>query len=335
MIRLRHGSARESAHAFFDLCREHVKQNGMDPDKTFFVFPFGGFGDFTFICSLLPLLRQEGPVALFLPDHRMDFFELFPQAADFVVRYAPHFVQFLPELFHQGMRKPGYPFVPFTDWFADGRFNMELVCREGRLTLKESYAYALGLPLTSAGIEALVPEVPLPEALLAQARRVLVIPHANSHKPFQPEMWQILTDQLNAEGYQVFFESTSYPGAIPLNAQLLQMSVKELIGSMGAFDAVVALRSGLTDLMGSVPSTQRGKLAVVYHVTAEPPAEEQRFNHARGVSTSGLALARIYPGNDSIRDFEVDGDTLDQGEISQITDFAVKGKAKRSLRRAK
>jgi hypothetical protein len=335
MIRIRHGSARETAHGFFDLCREHVKQHGMDADKTYFVFPFGGFGEFTFVCSLLPLLRRQGPVALFLPDNRLDFLELFPLAADFASNYSPQYSQYLPELFHQGMCKPGYPFVPFTDWFGDGRFNMELVCKEGRLTLKEGYAYALGLPLTSAGVQAQVPEVPLPEALQKRARRVLAIPHANSHKPLAPEMWQILIDQLDAEGYQVFLESTNYHGAIPSNAHALQMSVKKLIGSLGAFDAVIALRSGLADLMGTVPCAQRGKLAVVYHVTAEPHAEELRFNHARGVATSGLALSRIFPGDDSIRDIEINGDTLDQNEIRQITAFVAKGKGKRSPRKAK
>ena len=165
MIRLKHGSGREPAQIFFNLCRQHVKAAGLDPDETFFVYPVGGFGEFTFVSSLLPELRKQGKVAMFLPQSKIDYFELFPGSADFVLHYSPQFIAYMGDLYHQGMCKPGYPFVPFTDWLGDGRFNMELVTKEGRLTLKEGYAYMMGLPLTSNGVQATVPPGPPPAGL--------------------------------------------------------------------------------------------------------------------------------------------------------------------------
>lgn len=321
MIRLRHGSAREGAHAFFDLCKQQVKQAGLDPDKTFYVYPIGGFGEFTFICSLLPALRAEGPVALFLPEGKVDYFGIFPQAADFVVHYAPMFAPYLPELYHIGMRRPGYPFVPFTDWLGDGRFNMELVTKEGRLTLKEGYAYVMGLPLTSPGVRATIPSGDRLPELQGPGKRVLVIPHANSHKAFDPVLWQQVTEQFTAAGYGVYFDTFNYHSEPPAGVVPLSLKPLELLRNLGGFDAVVALRSGLTDLLGTVDPAQRGKLAVVYHVTETPPAEEQRFNHARGVARSGLALTRIFPGDATIRDIEIDGDRLDPAEIAGIVEF--------------
>ena len=78
MIRVRHGSTREQAHAFFDICRNQVKSARLDPDETFFIYPIGGFGEFTYICSLLSELRKEAKVALFIPDSKVDFLEIFP-----------------------------------------------------------------------------------------------------------------------------------------------------------------------------------------------------------------------------------------------------------------
>lgn len=92
MIRIRHGSSREQAHAFFDMCRKQVKAAGLDPAETFFVFPFGGFGEFTYICSLLSEMRKEAKVALFLPENKIDFLEIFPKSADFLfdIRHNSH-----------------------------------------------------------------------------------------------------------------------------------------------------------------------------------------------------------------------------------------------------
>ena len=83
MIRIKHGKGREDAQSFFDLCRLHVKSAGLDPDTTYFVYPVGGFGEFTFVCSLLPELRKKGKVAVFLPQARMYYHELFPNSGDF------------------------------------------------------------------------------------------------------------------------------------------------------------------------------------------------------------------------------------------------------------
>jgi hypothetical protein len=327
MIRIKHGSGRETAHIFFDLCKQQVKAGGMDTDQTYFVYPVGGFGEFTFVSSLLPELRKKAKVALFLPQHKIDYFEMFPQSADFVLHYGPQFGPCLPDLFHQGMCKPGYPFVPFTDWIGDGRFNMELVTKEGRLTLKEGYAYMMGLPLTTPGVQATVPAGGPAAGLEGPGKRLLIIPHANSHKPFDPSVWQILAERFQAAGYTVYFEVTNYQAALPAGVQTLSLTPKALLQSLVAFDAVVALRSGLTDLMGTVPRAARGKVAIVYHVTDTPPAEEQRFNHAAGVARSGLALTRIFPGDASLKDIEVNGDRIDPAELDQVVDFVLAGPA--------
>lgn len=327
MIRLKHGSARETAHIFFDLCRQQVKEAGLDPDTTYFVFPVGGFGEFTFVSSLLPVLREKGKVAMFLPQAKVDYFRMFPHSADFVVHYGPQFNPYLSELYHQGACKPGYPFVPFTDWIGDGRFNMELVTKEGRLTLKEGYAYMMGLPLNTAGVQSTVPPGPLPAGLEGPGKRMLIIPHANSHKPFNPAVWNTLAQRLQQAGYQVWLETTNYPHPLPPDTQGLSLAPMALLQSLAAFEAVIAVRSGLTDLIGTVPVHQRGRMAVVYHITATPPAEEQRFNHTAGVAKSGLALTRIYPGDPTLYDFEVNGDTLNPAELEPVLAFALTGAA--------
>ena len=323
MIRIKHGKGREDAQSFFDLCRLHVKSAGLDPDTTYFVYPVGGFGEFTFVCSLLPELRKKGKVAVFLPQARMYYHELFPNSGDFFLQYGPQFDSCLPDLFHFGMCHPGHPFVPFTDWLGDGRFNIELVAKEGRLTVKEGYAYIMGLPLSSAGLPPTIPAGAPPGGLDGYGKRVLLIPHANSHKPFQPAVWEMVAKRLEDVGYSVYFEVTSYPFALPIGTKSLSMKPSALLQSLAAFEAIVAIRSGLTDLIGAVPRAQRGKLAVLYHVTATPPTEEQRFCHAGGVTKSGLALTRIYPGDPTIRDFEINGDIFNAMELQEAIGFVL------------
>jgi hypothetical protein len=325
MIRLRHGSAREAAHNFFDVCRSQIKQAGLDPDNTFFIFPTGGFGEFTFICSLLPELRKLAPVALFLPENKMDFVLMFPHSADYVVQYSLMFADYIPELYNLSIRKPGHPFVPFTDWFGDGRFNVELVTHEGRLTLKESYAYALALPLNTAGVRATIPAGEMLAGLEAPGKRVLIIPHANTHKHFPAAMWDHVAAQFIGAGYEVLFDTFNYPHPTPAGVQALSLKLPELLRNLPAFDLVVALRSGLADLLGTVSPADRGKVAILYYVTDRPPVEELRYNHARGVARSGLALSRIFPGDATLRDIEIGGDQLDPAEIAQIFAFAQEG----------
>ena len=325
MIRIRHGSSREQAHAFFDMCRKQVKTAGLDPDETFFVYPFGGFGEFTYICSLLSEMRKEAKVALFLPENKVDFLEIFPNAADFFVRYSPQFISYLPELFLKVMRKTGYPFVPFTDFLGDGRFNVELVAKEGRLTLKEGYAYIMGLPLETSGSAASLPECSLPSAMdvATSEKRILIIPHANSHKAFNANTWINLTECFNELNYSVFFETTSYGKDVPIGVREISLAPKQLLRSLSLFDGVVTIRSGLADLMGSVPANLRCKLAIMYHITENPLSEEQRFNHSSGVTKKGLALSRIFHDNTSLRDFEINGDILDPLEVAKIVDYFI------------
>lgn len=323
MIRVRHGSNREQAHAFFDMCRKQVKSASFDPDETFFVYPLGGFGEFTYICSLLSELRKEAKVALFLPDSKIDFLEIFPNSADLFVKYSTEFISFIPELFLLGMRKPGYPFVPFTDFLGDGRFNVELVAKEGRLTLKEGYAYLLGLPLSTIGEAAVVPECPLPNEIGRSLRekKILIIPHANSHKPFSAATWEYLTKLFMKQNYSVFFETTSYIEEVPIGVNKISISPKQLLKSLTSFDGLVTIRNGLADLMGSLPKNQRCKMAILYHITASPCSEEQRFNHMSGVTTKGLSLSRIFGDDASLRDFEINGDKFEHLEAAKVVDF--------------
>jgi hypothetical protein len=252
---------------------------------------------------------------------------MFPDSADFVLHYPPQFNGCLSDLYRDGQCKPGYPFVPFTDWLADGRFNMELVTKEGRLTLKEGYAYMMGLPLTTAGVQATVPPGPPAPGLEGPGKRILIIPHANSHKPIDPHVWNLLAQRFQSAGYTVYFEVMNYQQPLPDGVLPLSLTPVGLLQSLVAFEGVVALRSGLTDLMGTVPQDKRGKVAIIYHVTATPPAEEQRFNHTAGVAKSGLALTRIFPGDASMKDIEVNGDVLNDAEILQAADFILAGKA--------
>lgn len=321
MLRVKHGSPRETAQQFFDLCRRQVRAAGLDPDQTYFIYPIGGFGEFTMVCSLLSDLRPRAKVALFLPESKTDFHRLFPHSADFVVFYPPHYSPCLTELYYQGGCLPGYPLVAFTDWIGDGRFNIELVTKEGRLTLKEGYAFMLGLPLTSPGLPATVPEGAPPAGLEHPGKRILVIPHANSHKGFEPALWDELARRCQAAGYEVVFEITNYRHAPPAGVATLSVRPLALLQSLGAFAGVVALRSGLTDLIGAVPAAQRGKMAVLYHLTEAPPAPEQRHSHSAGIARSGLALTRIYGDTESLGDFEIDGDTLDLAALTPVLSF--------------
>jgi hypothetical protein len=323
MIRVRHGSTREQAHAFFDICRNQVKSARLDPDETFFIYPIGGFGEFTYICSLLSELRKEAKVALFIPDSKVDFLEIFPNSADLFVTYSKEFSSFIPELFLFGMRKPGYPFVPFTDFFGDGRFNVELVAKEGRLTLKEGYAYLLGLPLSTYGEAASIPECPLPNEIIRNAirKKILIIPHANSHKPFSAATWEYLTKLFEQRNYSVFFETTSYREKVPLGVNEVSFTPKQLLKSLSSFDGLVAIRSGLADLIGSVPQNQRCKMGILYHITSNPYSEEQRFNHMTGVSEKGLALSRIFDNDIGLRDFEINGDIFEPLEMVKVVNF--------------
>jgi len=323
MIRTRHGAHRETSINFFEICKEQLISNGYLPHETLFIFPAGGLGEFTYILSLSSELRKESKVAIFLPDNKLDFSLLYPDSADIFISYPSQCTKYLSELYLISIKKPGYPFVPYTDYIADGRFNIELVSKEGRLTLKEGYAYLLGLPLGTTGKNVKVPKLSSAEEIKISSNKknILIIPHANSHKSLPDIVWENLISSYDHNKYNFHIENTKLTNNFPSQVTFIKLGINELLKCLSRYDGVIALRSGLADLICSVNSTERCKIAIIYHITENPPFAEQKYNHTKGVSLKGLALTRIYSTDEKIKDFEVDGDNYLNNNYKEIIEF--------------
>jgi hypothetical protein len=298
------------------------------PEDYHYVLPVGGFGELVFTLSQSHHLRQQGKVCMLLREDRAYLSRLWPEAADHFMFLNQQQFDLLRSLEAFSYRSPGWLYICWADLFADGRFGLDLVLNNNRLTMKEMYSYALGLKFD-------VPVAPpvvghLNVQLPGNGRKnILVIQHANTISRIPGEFWVALTQRLVQHGYNLLVDviaDTDVIAGSPPEVRYFRTQVPELLGLARAADAMIALRSGMADLIGAM-LTQPGtsKMLVLYHVTAAFGDGPRSFHHSPGISRSGLNLSKSYSTDRSI-DVEVASDDrarLIADEADRIADLAV------------
>lgn len=319
MRRRYHPSATDLGMQLFSAVKRQVFETLKHcPEDYHYVMPVGGFGELVFTLSQAHHLRAQGKVCMLLREDRAYLARLWPEAADHFIFLNAQQVTLLRAMEDISFRSPGWLFICWADLFADGRFGLDLVLNNNRLTMKEMYAYALGvkfdLPVAAPSVEHL--NFTMPETRPGR-RNLLVIQHANTIARIPGEFWAALSTRLVGMGYNLLVdvvdERDAIPGS-PAEVGYYRTKVPELLSIARAADAVIALRSGMADLIGAMipEAAPKLKMVVLYHVTSVFGTGPQSFHHSPGISRSGLNLSKSF-GCDRIVDVEVASD--DRGRL--------------------
>jgi hypothetical protein len=301
MYKTLHHTKKEFAVEFFECLKANLLSHGQNPSEYLFVIPTGGFGEHTYILSLLPTLRRSRRVCLVIEKSKTWLMQIFPYSADFVIFFDDIHTDVLFHLMEISWLREGHPFVASTDHIANGRFNQHLVTGHGRLTLAEGYAFLLELPIdTPLTLPAPVDQDPS----LSNQNTVLVVPHANTIVNFNQDFWRIVCDNLAASGHNVVIDSfKSSTSDLPFPQ--ISLPKLEFVRYATGCKAVVGLRSGLFDLLGGYSCGTSLKLFPLYHIIENI----NRFStgiHRRGASKSGISVSRIWNSKNVI-ELEAEG----------------------------
>lgn len=314
MRRRYHQSAPDVAMQMFSSLKRQIFETLKEcPEDYHYVLPVGGFGELVFTLAQSHHLRAQGKVCMLLREDRAYLAQLWPNAADHFMFLTMQQFNLLRSLEDISFRHPGWLFVCWADLFADGRFGLDLVLNNNRLTMKEMYSYALGIkfdaPVAAPSVQHL--NFTLPPA--AEGRKtILVIQHANTIARIPGEFWVALSRRLVDKGYNLIVDVVAEKDAIPDSppeVSYYRTKITELLAIARAADCVIALRSGMADLIGSMISEAAPdlKMIVLYHVTSVFGNGPQSFHHSPGISRSGLNLSKSF-GCDRIVDVEVASD---------------------------
>lgn len=304
MRRRFHQSAPDVAlQLFSSLKRQIFETLKTCPEDYHYVLPAGGFGELVFTMAQAHHLRAQGKVCMLLREDRAYLAQLWPEAADqFMFLSTAHF-NLLRSLEDFSFRHPGYLYICWADLFADGRFGLDLVLNNNRLTMKEMYSYALGIPFDSPVAAPSVGHLnfTMPSTRVGGNGRknILLIQHANTIARIPTEFWVALSRRLVAQGYNLLVDAIAETDAIPDSppeVSYYRTQVPELLSIARAADCVIALRSGMADLIGAMipEAAPQLNMLVLYHVTSMFGSGPKSFHHAPGISRSGLNLSKSF-----------------------------------------
>ena len=292
----------------FSTIKKFLYQNlGHCPEDYYYILPVGGFGELVFTLSQSHHLRKTAKVCVLLRTDRSYLAQIWPNAADYFMTISPKIYKALSVLVDQSYRSTGYLFICWADLFADGRFGRDLVVRENRITIKEMYSYALGLDLNVPLLPPVVIRTPEDVVAATPGKKVLLIQHANTVSRIPQPFWTALAEALAEKGYSVLIDVMSNEDIVTTGNPMvtyIKSSVPGLMSIAKAACAVVALRSGLTDFLGSCIPGSDTKMFALYHITKAFDATSRELLHTAGISNCGLNLARNY-GTDGIHDIEI------------------------------
>jgi len=289
---------------------------GVSPEKFHYIMPVGSLGELVFTLSQTQHLRSKAKVCLLLKHEFAYLTALWPFSADFVVLLSPEEHDLLLAMEPVSYRYPGWLFTCWVEVVADGRFSMDLVLKNNRLSLKEIHSYALGLGLDAAL------QLPVLESEAGNKgdKPVLLMPDDGAPERLPPSFWAALALGLKRQGHTVYVAGEA-PLQVPEGTvSHVEKSAPELLRFARSMELVIALRSGLADLVGAAIPGSGTKMIALHHVSAAFRGTPREFHHAPGVSHSGLNLARCF-GTDQIRDVEIcsdDAAALVNGELAKL-----------------
>jgi hypothetical protein len=260
MYRTLHKQRKDRAIDMFSGIKNVLRNKGYDTEDFFYIFPMGNYGEHTYVLGHLPALRTRGKVCLVLTESKSWLTEFFAESFDFCITIADGLSSYYEELFEISYLSKGFPYIVWTDIFGNGRLNSELI-RQGRLTLAESYAFALELPLSS-----------MPRALKiaernsrfpgAKKNHVLLMPDATTVRKLDINFWLYLYEKLESQFLNPIFDNTFSKWDVK-NIRTVDIIKRDLIHF---FDcncaAIIGIRSGILDLIGGYASENLDKKVI-------------------------------------------------------------------------
>jgi hypothetical protein len=312
MYKTLHQTKRELAVEFFESIKAKLDELGKRPADYVYVFPYGGFGEYTYVLGLLNEVRKSKKICLVVDKNKAWLTQVFPSCADFIVQVDKIYPEIYIELTEISWMREGHPFVVFTDHIANGRFNQALVIAESRINLAEGYAFLLELPITTP---LTIPLLPERHEQLTDPNTILVIPHANSIENFRKEFWITLCEELKSYQFKVVVNAFESSHKV-IGCESLTLPGIELASYAAYCKGVVGLRSGLFDLLGGYAKQKNLKVFPIYNIN---------HNHSRcstgiqreGISQSGLSIRKIWQ-EENICEFEAFGDNCAKNIAASI-----------------
>lgn len=292
MYRTLHKLSRDFAMDMFLLIKKQVVNAGLDGESYIYVFPWGNFGEHTYILGHLPLVRKKNKICLILTESKKWLIELFPHSYDFVVLIPDNFKDKFDRLFDISYFKEGSPYIVWTDIIGNGRFNSELVFKNGRLTLSESYAFALELPLISRPL-AFSSNFPAADNM-PLVRNTLIIPGANTAINLDKEYWVNMYNKLKGSNCNPVIDSTYLDWDLDGIEHISLPEVKLIDYVTSKCKAVVGLRSGILDLLGGGADQYRYKIVAIYPVIENSESINSTGLSTKGVANSGVSISKCW-----------------------------------------
>jgi len=326
MYRTLHKQRKERALDLFADIKKNITRLGLNGDDYHYILPYGHFGEYAYILGHLPSLKEHHKICLVVPENKEWLTRYFPNSYDFVIPIPDAFLDLYEELFQISYLAPGHPYVAWTDIIANGRFNSELL-KYGRITLAESYAFALEQPLnaslTPLSIDNLVqsPKENRQRPCSNPIKKfTLIMPSAITIKPLPPTYWFDLFQFLVEMGLNPIIDSTFIEWDVA-HIPTIKLIKDELINFVAnEVDEIIGLRSGMLDLLGGLTKTMSLKIAALYPVDSEHFSHSDPGHSVRGYSKGGINLARCW-GSNKILDIEVSNSFKKESEGKELKKF--------------
>lgn len=257
MFKTLHKTRKDNALDLFIQIKKSLVASGHSSDDFVYIFPIGNFGEHTYILGHLPALRKRFKVCLVLKQSKTWLTEFFSDSYDFVVSVTDPLLDLYDDLFEISYLHPGFPYVVWTDIVFNGRLNSDLI-RQGRLTLSESYAFALELPLDSPVVPLKIKNNNFNKNSISR-KHVLLIPNATTVQTLKQDFWIKLCYLLKDNNYSPIVDNTHLSWS-HAEIELMKLEKSDLIHFVdNECSSVIGIRSGILDLLGGLISNQKEK----------------------------------------------------------------------------
>lgn len=303
MYRTLHKRRKDRALDLFIAIKSVLKNSKLDPDEFIFIFILGNYGEHTYTLGHLPTLRRKSKICLVITDEKKWLTEFYKDSFDFCVSIPENSNTYYEELFDISYLHPGFPYVVFTDILCNGRFNSDLI-RQGRLTLSESYAFALELPLNS---ELTAPVIQNKNTTIIgnASKYTLLIPNAITAEKLPQDFWINLYLRLEGENLNPIIDSTFLPWSTDHHRSINLIKSELIHFYNNECSSIIGIRSGILDLLGGLTkNSEMHKMISILPVNLEKYTEE-----STGISVVGATKylgVNLCWNSDNIKDIEID-----------------------------
>jgi hypothetical protein len=260
MYRTMHKTKKDKALDLFISVKNVLTATGLNADDYIYIFIMGSFGEHAYVLGHLKNFRERRKVCLVIKESKKWLLEFFPESADYSVVVPDEMSHLFEELFEISYLRNGFPYVVWTDLVFNGRLNHDLI-RQGRLTLAESYAFALEMPLDSK-VSPLRLEERTRAANYKEGIYTLLMPDATTVKKLGLDFWMDIYRNLESASLTPIFDNTLLQWPLP-NVRATELVKSELVYFVhNKCSSVIGIRSGMLDLLAGLVSCDPSKKLV-------------------------------------------------------------------------